>query len=77
MVMCLLLEVGRFLFGAIWKLSGGMGVSGDSSALWGYIICIFSFRGGFYFLKLFHRQLIGHSHIYRERERESEREKEL
>ena len=53
MVMCLLLEVGRFLFGAIWKLSGGMGVSGDSSALWGYIICIFFLPGWVLFSKAF------------------------
>ena len=65
MITCLLLKVGRFLFGTIWKLSGGMGVSGDSLALWGYIIRILFLPGCVLFVvKFYHGQFIGHCHIY-------------
>ena len=50
MITCLLLKVGRFLFVAIWKLSGGMAVWGDSSALWRYMLPLFCFPGWAYFV---------------------------
>jgi hypothetical protein len=51
-----LVRFGSFL--AEWVFRGTVRLCGATSSVF------FSFRGGFYFLKLFHRQLIGHSHIY-------------
>ena len=69
MITCLLLKVGWFLFVAIWKLSGGMGVWGDSSALWRYMLPLFFLPGWAYFFVEF-PQTINRTvpYIYIERE---------